>query len=104
MHAFNLKSSTWPFQLYLIKNWDLKRMTMKAYTLQISQIDKTKLPLVGGKAANLGELSSIPGIHVPEGFCITTEAFKEFIESNGQFESFREELSGLNANDNKRLS
>ncbi|ASR34484.1 phosphoenolpyruvate synthase [Prauserella marina] len=30
---------------------------------------------VGGKAAHLGELSRIEGIHVPRGFCVTTEAF-----------------------------
>jgi len=30
--------------------------------------------------ANLGELSKIEGIHVPDGFCISTEAFKRIIE------------------------
>src|SRR3954447_14016137 len=42
-------------------------------------IDKTKLNLVGGKGANLGELTRIEGIHVPDGFCISTEAFKRII-------------------------
>ena len=90
--------------LYLIKIRDLKRKNMTAYTLRISEIDRTQLSLVGGKGANLGELSSIRGVRVPDGFCITTEAFKEFIESNKRFESLREELSVLNANDNKHLS
>ena len=45
-------------------------------------IDKTKLNLVGGKGANLGELTKINGILVPEGFCVTTEAYKEIIEDN----------------------
>jgi phosphoenolpyruvate synthase/pyruvate phosphate dikinase len=35
--------------------------------------------IVGGKGANLGELSRIEGIRVPDGFCISTEAFKRII-------------------------
>ncbi|MET1086402.1 MAG: PEP/pyruvate-binding domain-containing protein [Arthrobacter sp.] len=34
------------------------------------------LPLVGGKAANLGELITA-GLPVPDGFCLTTAAYKE---------------------------
>ncbi len=34
-----------------------------------------RLALVGGKAANLGELNRIEGIDVPPGFCLTTTAF-----------------------------
>jgi hypothetical protein len=33
-------------------------------------IDRTKIALVGGKGANLGEISRIEGIRVPEGFCV----------------------------------
>jgi phosphoenolpyruvate synthase/pyruvate phosphate dikinase len=47
------------------------------YLLGFQEIDKTKLAVVGGKGANLGELTRIEGIHVPDGFCISTEAFKE---------------------------
>ena len=38
--------------------------------------------VVGGKGANLGELSRIKGIRVPEGFCVTTEAYKKITENN----------------------
>lgn len=34
------------------------------------------LPLVGGKAANLGELL-LAGLPVPDGFCLTTEAYRK---------------------------
>ncbi|WP_240341854.1 PEP/pyruvate-binding domain-containing protein [Arthrobacter sp. Alg241-R88] len=34
------------------------------------------LPLVGGKAANLGELIAA-GLPVPDGFCLTTQAYRE---------------------------
>lgn len=40
----------------------------------LHEIDRTQVALVGGKAANLGELMRIDGIHVPAGFCVTTEA------------------------------
>lgn len=40
---------------------------MSTYGLGFQDIDKTKLLVVGGKGANLGELSRIEGIRVPEG-------------------------------------
>lgn len=44
--------------------------------LDLGEIDRTMVALVGGKGAQLGELSRIDGIHVPAGFCITTDAFR----------------------------
>ncbi len=44
------------------------------------------LPSVGGKNASLGEMCSTLkeyGIKVPEGFAITTEAYRHFLEENG---------------------
>ncbi|HZB97635.1 MAG TPA: PEP/pyruvate-binding domain-containing protein, partial [Candidatus Sulfotelmatobacter sp.] len=35
--------------------------------------------MLGGKAANLGELSRIEGIRVPRGFCVTTTAFERMM-------------------------
>jgi phosphoenolpyruvate synthase/pyruvate phosphate dikinase len=49
---------------------------MPRYVLDLSEIDRTQVALVGGKAANLGELSRIEGITVPAGFCVTTDAFR----------------------------
>jgi pyruvate,water dikinase len=53
---------------------------MSCYVLGFHDIDKTKLTVVGGKGANLGELSRIEGILVPDGFCISTDAFKRIIK------------------------
>lgn len=47
--------------------------------LDFKEIDPTKLPLVGGKGARLGALSRIEGIRVPEGYCITTDVYKDII-------------------------
>jgi len=43
--------------------------------LPFEAIDRTLLPIVGGKAANLGELTGA-GLPVPPGFCITTAAYE----------------------------
>jgi phosphoenolpyruvate synthase/pyruvate phosphate dikinase len=54
-------------------------ISMSSFVFHFQDIDKTKTEVVGGKGANLGELSRIEGIHVPDGFCISTEAFKRII-------------------------
>ena len=43
--------------------------------LPLAALDAGMLPVVGGKAANLGELISA-GFPVPDGFCVTTEAYR----------------------------
>ncbi len=52
---------------------------MSSYMLGFQDIDRTKLMIVGGKGANLGELSRIEGIRVPDGFCVSTEAFQRIV-------------------------
>jgi rifampicin phosphotransferase len=46
------------------------------FVLDLQVIDQTQAGVVGGKGANLGELSRIEGIRVPPGFCVTTDAFR----------------------------
>ena len=50
----------------------LEGYRMGSLVLGFQEIEKTQLLLVGGKGLNLGELSKIQGIQVPEGFCVTT--------------------------------
>ena len=45
---------------------------MNSSVLGFQDIDKTKITLVGGKGANLGEISKVKGIAVPDGLCIST--------------------------------
>ncbi len=52
---------------------------MSSCVLGFQDIDKTKITVVGGKGANLGEISKVEGTRVPDGFCISTEAFKRII-------------------------
>src|ERR1700694_1941132 len=52
---------------------------MGSYVLGFQEIDQTQVAVVGGKGAHLGELSRIEGIHVPAGFCVTTDAFRRIM-------------------------
>jgi pyruvate,water dikinase len=70
---------------------------MNQYVLYFSEINKSSLVLVGGKGANLGELCHIPGVEVPAGFCITTQAYADFVYTSGEFAAFMESLQFINA-------
>ncbi len=50
---------------------------MSSVVLGFQEMEKTQLMVVGGKGLNLGELSKIEGIQVPEGFCVTTVGFQK---------------------------
>jgi len=77
---------------------------MSSNILGFQEIDKTKLALAGGKGANLGELSRIEGIQVPNGFCITTDVYKEITDSNKEFNLLLDQLATLEAVDRKSIS
>lgn len=77
---------------------------MNSYVLSFQEIDKTKLSMVGGKGANLGELSRLTGILVPEGFCVTTEAYKMITENNQELNGLLDEVSHLRVEDREKVS
>jgi pyruvate,water dikinase len=66
-------------------------------------MDKTQFALVGGKGINLGELAKMEGIQVPEGFCVTTEGYKEAIGRHGQLQSLLEQLNKLKIEDRDQI-
>ena len=76
---------------------------MSSFVLGFQDIDKTKLMVVGGKGANLGEPSRIDGVIVPEGFCITTEAYKRIISQTPEFNDLLEQLYLLKVEDRERI-
>lgn len=65
------------------------------YTLYFDEIDRKDLSLVGGKGANLGEMTKA-GFPVPFGFCVTTESYKEFINYNKLYSFIVEEIKDAN--------
>ena len=56
--------------------------------LWFSQIDKNDTNSVGGKAANLGELTRA-GLPVPNGFTVTAGAYFNFIEASNLKEKIK---------------
>lgn len=67
------------------------------------QVDKQDIPLVGGKGANLGEMTRAK-IPVPPGFIVTSAAYFNFIEDSGLEPKIRGLLEGLDVEDSKALS
>ena len=59
--------------------------------------DKSMIDLLGGKGANLAEMSKL-GINVPPGFTITTEVCNYYIENNSMPENFDKELKACISN------
>jgi len=76
---------------------------MNSYVLCFQEIDRTKFTVAGGKGANLGELSGITGIRVPEGFCVSTEAYKKITENNQELNSLLDELTRLKAEESSTI-
>ncbi|MFD1423872.1 phosphoenolpyruvate synthase [Laceyella tengchongensis] len=76
---------------------------MSAYVVSLQEIDHTQLLRVGGKGLNLGELSKMDGIHVPEGFCVTTEAYHQALKHNEAFRALVHQLTKLNTDDRDQI-
>ncbi|MCQ6358206.1 phosphoenolpyruvate synthase [Bacillus cereus] len=77
---------------------------MSSFVLDFQEIEKTQLSLVGGKGLNLGELSNIQGIQVPEGFCVTTIGYEKAIEQNEAFQALLSQLAMLKIEDRAQIA
>jgi rifampicin phosphotransferase len=69
------------------------------YVLGLEEIDQTQVAVVGGKGAQLGELSRIEGIRVPAGFCVTTDAFWRVMADAPSINDRLDQLSRMKADD-----
>jgi pyruvate,water dikinase len=66
--------------------------------LSFSEINRRDLPIVGGKGANLGEMTQA-GFPVPPGFCVTTATFEQFMASSGQSKELYAALESITLGD-----
>jgi pyruvate,water dikinase len=73
------------------------------YVLGFEEIDQTLVAVVGGKGAHLGELSRIEDVLVPEGFCVTTDAFRRIMAEAPSIDDLLDELSRLNPDDREAI-
>lgn len=76
---------------------------MSPLVLGFQEMEKTQFLLVGGKGLNLGELSKIEGIHVPEGFCVTTVGYQKAIEQKETYYALLDRLTRLKAEDRAQI-
>ncbi|MDD4565385.1 MAG: phosphoenolpyruvate synthase [Eubacteriales bacterium] len=72
------------------------------YIKEFNQINKHDIPIVGGKGANLGEMTQ-RGLDVPPGFCITAQAYKYFIEESNLNDEIRKKFDSLDIEDSAKL-
>ncbi|MDY6893642.1 MAG: phosphoenolpyruvate synthase [Chloroflexota bacterium] len=68
-----------------------------------NEVGKNDIDLVGGKGANLGELTKA-AIPVPPGFIITTESYFHFLEETGLHQQIKDSLEPLDTDNSEQLS
>jgi len=67
-----------------------------------NEVTKKDIPIVGGKGANLGEMTNA-GIPVPPGFIVTASAYYDFLESSKIENKIRNLLKPLDPGNSKQL-
>jgi len=67
-----------------------------------AEVDKTDIPLVGGKGANLGELAKA-GLPVPPGFIVTAGAYFRFLKESKLDKLIAGKLESVDPEDSKTL-
>lgn len=103
---------SYPLNLYLLylflkpmlKNKSTKN---KKHILWFKELSNQEVALVGGKNASLGEMYSQltkKGVAIPNGFAITAEAYRYFIQYNDLTEKIKKNLKGLKRNNIKDLA
>ena len=71
-----------------------------------NEISISDVPSVGGKNASLGEMYQelVPkGVRVPNGFAITADAYRAFLQENNLNSLIKDQLNGLDTKDIKNL-
>ncbi len=67
-----------------------------------NEVTKKDIPLVGGKGANLGEMTNAQ-IPVPPGFIVTSDAYFDFLRQTKLVDKIRQLLESIDVNDSKQL-
>ena len=71
--------------------------------VDVNELRKTDIPIVGGKGANLGELT-MAGFPVPNAFVLTTAAYDYFIEKSKIMSLINDELNAIDRNSDDSLA
>lgn len=77
----------------------MKKERSKSFILWFDEIGIEDIPLVGGKNASLGEMRKEINVPIPQGFAITSYAYKYVLEKAGVLSDLKAVLHGLNTSD-----
>jgi len=77
-------------------------MKKSRYVVWFKDVDKDDIGRVGGKGANLGEMTKA-GFPVPDGFIVTAQAYFHFLDEAGIRLKMKVALEGLDVNNSKQL-
>jgi len=72
------------------------------YVVWFHEVDKNDIPQVGGKGANLGEMTQAK-LPVPPGFIVTSYAYFSFIEKSHLKHKIEKHIEGLDYNNSQQL-
>jgi pyruvate,water dikinase len=84
------------------QNREERLMTTQKNIVFFKEIDKHDIPMVGGKTANLGEMTRA-GFPVPPGFATTVHAYDKFLKENDLVDWIASQLKNLDVNDTTKL-
>jgi pyruvate, water dikinase len=73
-----------------------------SYIVWFKDLNKDSIAVAGGKGANLGEMINI-GLPVPNGFCVSAQTYKKFIEVTGLKEKIEELLAQVKVDNTEQL-
>lgn len=73
------------------------------YVVGLHEVDETRIAAVGGKGANLGGLVRIEGVRVPDGFCVTTDAFRRVMAQVPSIDELLDRLSHVTPDDREAV-
>jgi pyruvate, water dikinase len=82
-------------------------MLKTRWTRWFSEIGIDDVPRVGGKNASLGEMTrelGSLGVRVPEGYAVTADAYRYFLEANELEAAIKEVMAGLRRGDLEALT
>ncbi|WP_298712749.1 PEP/pyruvate-binding domain-containing protein, partial [Chitinophaga sp.] len=76
---------------------------MPANIIGFNEPGATQTALTGGKGAQLGVLSGMEGIAVPEGFCVTTAVYEKVIANQAELPGLLHQLNALQSGDHSAV-
>ncbi|KPJ63831.1 MAG: hypothetical protein AMJ45_06850 [Syntrophobacter sp. DG_60] len=80
-----------------------RKIPVSDFVIPFENITKDMADIVGGKNANLGEVKNQIRLPVPDGFAITTYAYKRLIDYNKLSKKINQKLLSINLNDTQGI-